>query len=149
MRDVPRDVQGGTANVRTPFPAYLFGFTGRIGPAQYSSASGSRSRSLVAAFGFAASVMAPTGGGGSVFLAIPLFALFLWILVAVMVQRLRDAGKRPALAILYILGPLLVLFPGMELIEYAGVLLALMFLAFIAAPGFLKPKQNDEVAASP
>jgi len=93
--------------------------------------------------------MAPTGGGGGAVLAIPLFALFLWILVAVIVQRLRDAGKRPALAILYILGPLLVLFPGLELIEYAGILLVLMFLGFIAAPGFLKPKQNDEAAATP
>ena len=138
----------GTANDRTPFPAYLFGFTGRIGPAQYFIGLGVAIAALVAAFGFAASVMSSTGGGSPV-LAIPLFAVFLWILVAVMVQRLRDAGKRPALAILYILGPLLVLFPGLELIEYAGVLLALMFVAFIAAPGFLKPKQNDEAAASP
>ena len=138
----------GTANNHTPFPAYLFGFTGRIGPAQYFIGLAVAIAALVAASGFAASVMSPTGGG-SPFLAIPLFALFLWILVAVMVQRLRDAGKRPALAILYILGPLLVLFQGLELIEYAGVLLALMFVAFIAAPGFLKPKQNDEAAAPP
>jgi uncharacterized membrane protein YhaH (DUF805 family) len=137
----------GTANNRTPFPAYLFGFTGRIGPAQYFIGRAVAIAALVAAFCFAASAMAPTGGGGGPLLAIPLFALFFWIVLAVMVQRLRDAGKRPALAILYILGPLLVLFPGMELIEYAGVLLALMFLAFIAAPGFLKPKQSDEAAA--
>ena len=141
-------LSNGTAHDRTPFPAYLFGFSGRIGPAQYFIGLGVAIVALVAAFGFAASVMSSTGGGSPV-LAIPLFVLFLWILVAVMVQRLRDAGKRPALAILYILGPLLVLFPGLELIEYAGVLLALMFLAFIAAPGFLKPKQNDEAAASP
>ena len=142
-------LSNGTANNPTPFPAYLFGFSGRIGPAQYFIGLAVAIVSLVAAFGFAASVMAPTGGSGGAILAIPLFVLFLWILVAVMVQRLRDAGKRPALAILYILGPLLVLFPGLELIEYAGVLLALMFVAFIAAPGFLKPKQNDEAAASP
>jgi len=141
--------EGGTANDRTPFPAYLFGFSGRIGPAQYFIGLAVAIAVLLAAFVLAAGAMAPTGGGGGAVLAIPLFALFLWILVAVMVQRLRDAGKRPALAILYILGPLLVLFPGLELIEYAGILLVLMFLGFIAAPGFLKPKQNDEAAATP
>ena len=141
--------EGGTANDRTPFPAYLFGISGRIGPAQYFIGLAVAIAVLLAAFVLAAGAMAPTGGGGGAVLAIPLFALFLWILVAVMVQRLRDAGKRPALAILYILGPLLVLFPGLELIEYAGILLVLMFLAFIAAPGFLKPKQNDEAAATP
>ena len=141
--------EGGTANDRTPFPAYLFGFSGRIGPAQYFIGLAVAIAVLLAAFVLAAGAMAPTGGGGGAVLAIPLFALFLWILVAVMVQRLRDAGKRPALAILYILGPLLVSFPGLELIEYAGILLVLMFLGFIAAPGFLKPKQNDEAAATP
>ena len=136
----------GTSNSHTPFPTYLFGFTGRIGPAQYFIGLAVAIASLVAAIGFAASVMASTGGGGGAILAIPLFALFLWIVLAAMVQRLRDAGKRPALALLFILGPLLVLFPGMELIEYAGALLALMFVASIAAPGFLKPKQSDEAA---
>ena len=130
----------------TPFPAYLFGFTGRIGPAQYFIGLAVAIASLVAALGFAASVMASTGGGGGAILAIPLFGLFLWSVLAALVQRLRDAGKRPALAMLFILGPLLVLFPGMELIEYAGALLALMFVASIAAPGFLKPKQSDEAA---
>jgi uncharacterized membrane protein YhaH (DUF805 family) len=142
-------LSNGTRNNHTPFPTYLFGFSGRIGPAQYFIGLVIAIAVLLAAFVLAAGAMAPTGGGGGAMLAIPLFVLFLWILVAAMVQRLRDAGRRPALAILYILGPLLVLFPGLEFIEYAGILLALMFLAFIAAPGFLKPKTSDEAAASP
>ena len=69
----------GSLNYRTPFPAYLFRFTGRIGPAQYFIGLAVAIAALVAAFGFAASVMAPTGGGGGVFLAIPLFALFRYL----------------------------------------------------------------------
>jgi hypothetical protein len=70
-----------------PFPVYLFRFTGRIRPAQHFI--GIAFASLIATFGLAVSAMAPTGGGGGALLAIPMFALFIWIVVAVMVQRLR------------------------------------------------------------
>jgi uncharacterized membrane protein YhaH (DUF805 family) len=131
----------------TPFPLYLFRFAGRLRPAQYFVGIATAFASLIAAFGLAASAMAPTGGGGGAVFAIPLFALFVWILVAVMLQRLRDAGRSPALAIAFILGPILLLFPGLELIEYAGIPMALMFVAILLAPGFMKPKPVHELAA--
>ena len=131
----------------TPFPLYLFRFSGRLRPAQYFIGIATAFASLIAAFGLAASAMAPTGGGGGAVLAIPLFILFVWIVVAVMVQRLRDTGRPPALAIVFILGPLLLLFPGLELIEYAGIPMALMFVAILLAPGFMKPKPVNELAA--
>jgi uncharacterized membrane protein YhaH (DUF805 family) len=137
----------GQPQEQTPFPLYLFRFSGRLRPAQYFIGITTAFGSLMAAFGLAASVMAPTGGGGGAVLAIPLFGLFVWILVAVMLQRLRDAGRSPALALVFILGPLLLLFPGLELIEYAGIPMALMFLAILLAPGFMKPKPVNELAA--
>jgi uncharacterized membrane protein YhaH (DUF805 family) len=131
----------------TPFPLYLFRFSGRLRPAQYFVGIACAFGSLIAAFGLAASAMAPTGGGGGAAFAIPLFALFVWILVAVMLQRLRDAGRAPALAIAFILGSILLLFPGLELIEYAGIPMALTFVAILLAPGFMKPKPVNELAA--
>jgi uncharacterized membrane protein YhaH (DUF805 family) len=131
----------------TPFPLYLFRFSGRLRPAQYFVGIACAFGSLIAAFGLAASAMAPTGGGGGAAFAIPLFALFVWILVAVMLQRLRDAGRAPALAIAFILGPILLLFPGLELIEYAGIPMALTFVAILLAPAFMKPKPVNELAA--
>ena len=131
----------------TPFPLYLFRFSGRLRPAPYFVGIATAFASLIAAFGLAASAMAPTGGGGGAVLAIPLFALFVWILVACMLQRLRNAGRPPSLAIAFILGPILLLFPGLELIEYAGIPMALMFVAILLAPGFMKPKPVNELAA--
>jgi len=136
-----------TANHQTPFPLFLIVFIGRIGPARYFAGIAVAMVALFAAFGFAAGAMAPTGAGPGTWLAIPLFGLFVWTVVAVTAQRLRDAGKPAALALAFILGPILLLFPGLELIEYAGALLALTFVAFLVAPGFLKPKPSDEVAA--
>ena len=133
----------------TPFPLYLFRFSGRLRPGQYFVGIACAFGSLIAAFGLAASAMAPTGGGGAggALLAIPMFVLFVWILVAVMMQRLRDTGRSGALAFAFILGPILLLFPGLELIEYAGIPMALMFVAILLAPGFMKPKPVNELAA--
>lgn len=147
MRNVFAMTETSTTNDRTPFPFYLFGFAGRIGLAQYFIGLAVAIAVLLAAFALVGSAMASTGGGGGAVLAIPLFIVFLWIVLAVMIQRLRDAGKRPALSILFILGALTMLLLGMEFIEYAGVLFALIFLGLIAAPGFLTQKRSDEVAA--
>lgn len=136
----------GQPDEQVPFPLYLFRFSGRLRPAQYFIGIGFAFASLIAAFGPGASAMAPTGGGGGALLAIPMFFLFIWIIVVAMVQRLRDAGKPPALAIAFILGPLLLLFPGLEMIEYAGIPMALLFIAILLAPGFLKPQPVNELA---
>ena len=132
----------------TPFPLYLFRFSGRLRPVQYFVGIGIAFATLIAAFGLAATAMAPTGGSAaSALLAIPMFILFVWILVAVMMQRLRDTGRPGALAFAFILGPILLLFPGLELIEYAGIPMALIFVAILLAPGFMKPKPVNELAA--
>ena len=132
----------------TPFLLQLFRFTGRLRPAQYFVGLGIAFAALIAAIGLAASTMAPTGGGGGAVLAIPMFILFLWIIVAAIVQRLRDAGRHGAWSLAFIFGPLLLLFPGLELIEYAGIPMALMFIAILLAPGFMKPKPVNELAVS-
>ena len=136
----------GRPDEQAPFPLYLLRFSGKLRPAQYFTGIGFAFASLIAAFGLAASAMAPTGGGGTALLAIPMFFLFVWIIIVAMVQRLRDAGRPPALAFAFILGPLLLLFPGLEMIEYAGIPMALLFIATLLAPGFIKPKPLNELA---
>ena len=130
-----------------PFPLYLLRITGRLRPAQYFICLAAAFASLIAAFGLAASAMAPTGGGGGAVLAIPTFILFVWIIVVAIVRRLRDAGRSAAWSLAFIFGPLLLLFPGLELIEYAGIPMALAFIAILLAPGFMKPKPVNELAA--
>lgn len=132
---------------QNPFPFYLFRITGRLRPAQYFIAIAVAFATLIAAFVLAAGAMAPTGGGGGAVLAIPMFFLFVWIIVAAIVQRLRDAGRPVRWSVLFILGPILLIFPGLELIEYAGVPIALAFIAILLTPGFLKPKPVNELAA--
>ena len=131
----------------TPFPLYLFRISGRLRPVQYFIWIAAAFATLIAAFALAASAMNPTGGGGAAVLAIPLFFLFVWITVAAIVQRLRDAGWPVRWSVLFILGPILLLFPGLELIEYAGIPIALAFIAILLTPGFLKPKPVNELAA--
>ena len=55
------------------------------------------------------------------FLAFPLFAVFVWVLAAAMAQRLRDAGKLPALALAFLLGLIAWLYLSIELIEVVAV----------------------------
>ena len=138
----------GRTDQETPFPLYLFRISGRLRPAQYFISLAVAFASLIAAFGLAASAMASTGGGGGALLAIPMFVLFVWIIVAAIVQRLRGAGRPVAWSLVFIFGPLLLLFPGLELIEYAAIPLALMFIAILLTPGFMKPKPANELAVS-
>ena len=128
----------GPTDQETPFPLYLFRFTGRLRPAQYFCCVAAAFAALIAAFALGASAMAPTGGGGAAVLAIPLLIVFVWIMSAAIVQRLRDAGRSATWSLVFILG-LLLLFPGLELIEYAGLPLALIFIALLVTPGLMKP----------
>ena len=121
---------------RTPFPALLFGFSGRIGPRQYWIAIGIALAFLVAAVGFAASAMAPTGGGAPLF-GIPLFCLFVWLIASAMAQRLRDAGKSPWLAFAFLAALLAWQFLALELIEYATLLGILGFFGILATVGHI------------
>ena len=137
----------GLPDGKALFPFSLFRFSGRLRPAQYFICIVIAFASLVAAFGLAASAMAPTGGSGGAVFAIPLFIVFVWLIVAAIVQRLRDADRPTIWALAFILGPLLLLFPGLELVEYAGIPIALAFIAILLAPGFIKPKSINEPAA--
>jgi len=119
---------------RAPFPVFLFGFSGHIGPKQYWIAIGIALGFLVAAVAFAAAAMAPTGGGTPLF-GIPLFCLFVWLIASAMAQRLRDAGKSPWLALAFLAAMLAWQFLAIELIEYASMLGVLGFFGILAAAG--------------
>ena len=121
---------------RTPFPAFLFGFGGRIGPGQYWISIGIALAFLVAAVGFAAAAMAPTGGGAPLF-GVPLFCLFAWLIASAMTQRLRDAGKNPWLALAFLAGLIAWLFLAIELIEYATLLGIVGFFGILAIVGHI------------
>ena len=131
-----------------PFPLYLFRISGRIRPVQYFIAIAVAFATLLATFVLVAGAMAPTGGGGGAVLAIPMFFLFVWIIVAAIVQRLSDADRPVRWSVLFILGPILLIFLGLELIEYAGIPIALLFVAILLTPGFLKPTSVNELAVS-
>ena len=115
--------------------ASLFGFRGRIGPKRYWAHIAGALVALIATFAFAASAMDPRGESGTVFLAFPLFGLFVWILAAAMTQRLRDAGKPPFLALVFMAVLLGSIFLGLALIEDAPFIGPIGFFAILAVVG--------------
>ena len=128
--------------------ASLFGFRGRIGPKRYWAHIAGALVALIATFAFAASAMDPRGGSGTVFLAFPLFGLFVWILAAAMTQRLRDAGKPPFLVLAFVIALLGWLFLSIELIEvlpYGGVI---GFFAILAAVGHIDAFSKSKADAA-
>ena len=128
--------EAAPANPRTPFPAFLFGFAGRIGPTQYWIAIGIALAFLVAAVAFAAAAMAPTGGGAPL-LGVPLFCLFVWLIASAMAQRLRDAGKSPWLALAFLAGLIAWLGMSIELIEVASLLGIVGFFGILGVVGHI------------
>ncbi len=98
---------------------------------------------LVVAFGFAASVMNPTGGGAP-FLAVPFLLTFLWLHIAILIARLRDARRSLWLTLIFILGPVAWFALTIELIETPGgwMLLLLGFVIFYIVPGLIR--RRDE-----
>ncbi len=125
-----------TPKSRTPFLASLFGFGGRIGPAQYWGATGVALGVFILAALFAASAMAPTGGGAPLF-AVPLICLFVWLVISAMAQRLRDAGRSPWLALAFIAALIAWLYLAIELIEYAALLGVIGFVGILGAVGHI------------
>ena len=117
--------------------ASVFCFTGRIGPKRYWAHIAGALAALIATVMFAATAMDPRGGGGAVFLAFPLFAVFVWVLAAAMTQRLRDAGKPPALALAFLLGLIAWLYLSIELIEVLPFGGLLGFFAILAVVGHI------------
>ena len=123
---------------RPPFVVSLFSFKGRIGPGQYWIAIGCAFLCIIAAMAFAAALMSPTGSGaGGAILAVPLFLMFVWIIAAAMAQRLRDAGKPPGSAALFVILLVVWLYPAIELIEYAPLVGILGFAAILGFVGHI------------
>jgi uncharacterized membrane protein YhaH (DUF805 family) len=120
-----------------PFAVSLFSVMGRIGPGRYWVSIASAFLCLLLAMVFASAVMAPTGGGGGAILAVPLFFLFVWIIAAAMAQRLRDAGKPPAAALVFVILLVAWLYPAIELIEAAPFVGILGFAAILAFVGHI------------
>jgi uncharacterized membrane protein YhaH (DUF805 family) len=129
--------EAGPASEARPFIVTLFTINGRIGPGRYWGAIASAFLCLLLAMLFASAVMAPTGGGGGAILAIPLFFLFVWIIAAAMAQRLRDAGKPPAAALVFVILLVAWLYPAIELIEAAPFIGILGFAAILAFVGHI------------
>ena len=77
-------------------------------------------------------------------MAFPAFGLFLWMLAAVTVQRLRDADRHPALALAFVLGPILLLYPALELIESWGPLIMFLSLGILIWPGVMDVPAKDD-----
>jgi uncharacterized membrane protein YhaH (DUF805 family) len=127
-----------------PFIVALFSVTGRIGPKHYwlnLLCAFAVFAALVGAMGLA---MDPRGSSDGAILALPLLGLFVWIVMAAMIQRLRDAGRHPALAILAVILLMGVIFLSVELIEAAPLF------GIIAVPiMFLIVGHSDSLKAKP
>ena len=124
----------------------VFWFTGRIGPKRYWAQVAGALAVLMLAFVLLGIAMDPRGSSDPAFLVFALLGLFVWLLAAAMTQRLRDAGKPPALVLGFIILMLGVLFVGIELIDVApfvgpaGVVAVLVFVGHIDA--FLKRRPD-------
>ena len=113
----------------------LFGFKGRIGRRRFAIGLLCAFATLVLAMMLAASAMNPTGGGAPL-LAIPLLALFSWMLLALSVQRLRDAGRPPVFVVLQLLLLSFVIYPGLEVIDTLWPLLIVGAAIALTLPAF-------------
>jgi uncharacterized membrane protein YhaH (DUF805 family) len=136
--------EAGPSREARPFIIALFSVMGRIGPGRYWLNILCAFVFFVMLIGVMASAMDPRGGSGSAVLVLPLLGVFVWIVMAAMVQRLRDAGKHPALAILAVVLLMGTIFLSVELIEAAP------FFGIIAVPlMFLVIGHIDSIKAKP
>jgi len=118
----------------------LFSYRGRIDRKKYWIGIVAVLASLVAAVAFGAQAMNPTGASSVVLLGLPFAVLAIWIHSAVTAKRLRDAGFSGWGLLLYAASPAIWLAATLELIEYIGFLIGIVFLALLMIPGFLPSK---------
>lgn len=119
------------------FLSTLLDFKGRITAAQYWASIGIGLGFVVVAMIFAAMAMNPTGGNPLVFLAVPLFGMFVWVLAAAMTKRLRDAGKPAWTALVFMISLVGWLGLGVELVEVAWPLLPLGAVGLLTLVGHI------------
>jgi len=113
----------------------VFGFRGRIGPARYWAHVAGALLVLVATVFLLGIAMDPRGQSDPAFLVLLLFGLFVWIIAAAMTQRLRDAGKPPVLALVFMIVLLGSIFLGLALIEVAPFAGPIGFFAVLVVVG--------------
>ena len=115
----------------------VFWFTGRISAKRYWAHVAGALVVLVATVFLLGIAMDPRGQSDPAFLVLLLFGLFVWILAAAMTQRLRDAGKPPVLALVFIIVVLGSIFLGLALIEVAPFAGPIGFFAILAVVGHI------------
>ena len=129
---------------------FLFSFKGGIGRGPFVAGLGVMVVLLICMMAAAASFMDPLGGVG---LFIPItFALVIliaWIHAAIVVKRLRDAGRPGWYYVIFGLGPFLWLFLTLEFVAnfaFLPFVVALVFLGLIVAPAFFPTKTDTKPA---
>jgi uncharacterized membrane protein YhaH (DUF805 family) len=129
----------GMGSDAVPNPlAFLFDFKGRIGRPQYFLGLGTMVVLLLCT-GFAAANFMDSRGGFGLFIPITIILLIVmaWIYFAIVVQRIRDAGKSGWYFLVFGLGPVVWLPLSIEFLPSLWLLNAVVFLGLILAPAFL------------
>jgi uncharacterized membrane protein YhaH (DUF805 family) len=121
----------------------LFGFRGRIGRGGYWTGIAMMIVLMLAALGFAAAAVNPTGGGAPL-LAIAVFLTALWVHAAVTVKRLRDMGYPAGLYGVIVVVMLVMMFADVEAIEAGGIMLFFFILVVLAVPGLIDKRANRD-----
>ena len=112
-------------------------FTGRISAKRYWAHVAGALGVLVLAVVLLGVAMDPRGSSDPAFLVLALLGLFVWIVAAAMTQRLRDAGKPPALVIVFMVALLGSMFLGLALIEVAPIVGPIGFFAVLVVAGHI------------
>ena len=113
----------------------VFWFTGRISAKRYWAHVAGALAVLAATVFLLGIASDPRGQSDPAILVVVLFVLFVWILAAAMTQRLRDAGKPPFLALVFMAVLLGSIFLGLALIEDAPFIGPIGFFAILAVVG--------------
>jgi uncharacterized membrane protein YhaH (DUF805 family) len=127
----------------------LFSFKGRIGRVHFLVCLALVVALFACLFTAASYFMDPRGGGG-VFIPVTFLLLIAvpWIHSAIVVKRLRDAGRPAWLYFVFGLGPFIWLLATAELFEYFWPVILIVFAALLAAPGFFPTQTPDAVPDS-
>jgi uncharacterized membrane protein YhaH (DUF805 family) len=136
------------ADTKTPsFLATLFDPRCRMTPGQYWAAVVISLLLLPCIVIFMAMASDPRGTDSPLLLAVPLLGIFLWVFVTAMVNRLRDAGKSPWLAFVFLFALIGWLGLGAVLLWDVWPLLPLGAFGLLALISHFKPIDRDERAS--
>jgi uncharacterized membrane protein YhaH (DUF805 family) len=125
----------------------LFGLRGRIGRGRYWVGIAVVTGLLFLTMLFVGMAMNPTGGGGGVLIAVPVFFLALWVHAAVTIKRLRHMGYSGWLyagVIAVLVGSL---YAGIEAAEATHGLSLALTVIVLAIPGMIAKKPGTGVSS--